>query len=293
VTTVDPPREPVVAVRKAEPVLLAPDATGSEALVAVARECIAHWSANVPGVVDERQAESLHQLRVGVRRFRSAVSLCRRMFDDDSRVTWLSSEIRDLALSMGPARDLDVLLAGDYVAHLAEDRLDALRAARETAYDGVAQTLASSAWRDAWRHVDRFLGKAPWDLDPDPPAREVAADALERRWRRVVRRGAHAARLGAADQHRLRIEAKKLRYGCQFFAGLYAGEPAGGTTTPSALADAVSRLQDALGELNDAEVAARRLSAIGATPPRVDAPRLLAEAEEAVAGVAALTPFWR
>ncbi|HYN30861.1 MAG TPA: CHAD domain-containing protein [Dermatophilaceae bacterium] len=285
-TTVDPHRDPVLAVRKAEAVVLAPDATGSEALLAVARECIAHWSANVDGVVDLRQPESLHQLRVGVRRFRSAVSLFRRMFEDDSRITWLSSEIRDLALPMGLPRDLDVLLAGDHVASLTTDQLAALRAARETAYDVVEETLASSGWRDAWRHVDRFLAKAPWDLAPDPPAREVAADALERRWRRVVQRGGRTAGLSAAEQHRLRIEAKKLRYGCQFFADLYPADSL-------ALAHAVSRLQDALGEVNDAVVAGKRLAAVGAEPPRVDAAGLLAEAEKAVAGVAALPPFWR
>ncbi|MBK8729145.1 MAG: CHAD domain-containing protein [Tetrasphaera sp.] len=53
---------------------------------------------------------ALHQTRVGLRRFRSALSLFRRALDDP-QVEWLGDEVRELALPLGDARDLDVLMA--------------------------------------------------------------------------------------------------------------------------------------------------------------------------------------
>jgi CHAD domain-containing protein len=61
-----------VTPRRAAPVELDPDATTSSAFLAVTAECIEHWRANVDGVLSERAPESLHQTRVGLRRFRTA-----------------------------------------------------------------------------------------------------------------------------------------------------------------------------------------------------------------------------
>lgn len=274
--------------RKARPVDLTPEATTSEAFLAVTDECMDHWRANVPGVLGQRDIESLHQLRVGVRRFRSALSLFARPLDEP-QLRWLNDEIRERALSFGVGRDLDVFLAGPHAALLTDDALDTLRRRRERAYDTLTTVLASKEWADVWLLADRFRGAAPWGLDPDPPAHVTASAILERRWRRVVRRGALLRELTPTERHRVRIQAKKLRYGAQFFAGLY---PDAHESAAADFADGLGELQDALGLLNDAHTDAQILSSVGVTMAPTDEQVLLEQAITVHERVLSLRPFW-
>jgi hypothetical protein len=74
---------------------------------------------------------------------------------------------------------------------------------------------------------------------------------------RAARKAARRAkRTGmASDYHRLRIRCKRLRYSLEFASGLYDGELKG-------FVRQMTRLQDALGSMQDAEVAASRLEDI-------------------------------
>ncbi len=274
--------------RRADRVSLEPDTTTSTAFVAITAEGMAHWRANVAGVVDHRDVEALHQVRVGVRRFRSALSLFGRALDDP-QLTWLNDEIRELALPFGTARDLDVLLGSPLVEQLSTAARDDLVARREGAYDTVVGILEGPAWDQAWQLVDRFRSHAPWRLTPDPPAVRTADAALQRRWRRVVRRGARLRELSSTDRHRVRIEGKKLRYGAQFFADLYP-RPTG--TDPMEFAAVLGELQDALGALNDAHAEAILLRSVGAPAPSIDESAIVEASVAAHARVAALRPFW-
>lgn len=274
--------------RRAAPIALRPEATTSQAFLAVTDECVTHWRANVDEVLNRREPEALHQTRVGLRRFRSALSLFGRTLDDP-QVPWLKSEIRQLALPLGTARDLDVFLASDWVDDLDDAQVRALRTRREAAYDAVTDVLTSDRWADAWALVDRFLTHQPWGLDPDLPAPRTAAKALERRWRRVTRAGLDLRALSPLDRHRIRIEGKKLRYGAQFFDGLF---PATAATSPAEFAAALGELQDALGLLNDAHTDAQILDSLGVVPPDHDEQALLEKATAAHDRVRALSPCW-
>ena len=98
-----------------------------------------------------------------------------------------------------------------------------------------------------------------------------------------------------------RIEAKKLRYGCEFFSALFpAREPRvvvdeEGTVRTGGLAHAwlVEEVQTALGALNDHATADALLHRVGESAPAVDAEELLAEGIAAVERLAAVEPFWR
>ena len=65
----------------------------------------------------------------------------------------------------------------------------------------------------------------------------------------------------APQRHRLRIAVKKLRYGLEFFAGLYP------TRRTRRLIDALRAFQDSLGALNDIAVARRTAAGIAAGAP--------------------------
>ena len=103
------------------------------------------------------------------------------------------------------------------------------------------------------------------------------------------------------DRHRVRIEAKKLRYGCEFFASLYAVD------TPRVVTDSASsssgrspspgtssRCRPRSGAVND-HAHRRRPAALGrlGRRPAVDEHRLVEDAVDAVRALAALDPFWR
>src|SRR5271165_3348795 len=60
------------------------------------------------------------------------------------------------------------------------------------------------------------------------------------------------------DYHRLRIRCKRLRYALEFASGLYGGELKG-------FVRQMTRLQDTLGSMQDAEVASARLQGIALT----------------------------
>lgn len=96
---------------------------------------------------------------------------------------------------------------------------------------------------------------------PGEPIGAFLAPRLDR-WHRQVRRD--AARFDTLDdaaRHRLRKRVKRLRYGVEFARGLLGGKKA------TAYLRALAALQERLGELNDAGVAAAALQAAPADDP--------------------------
>jgi CHAD domain-containing protein len=83
----------------------------------------------------------------------------------------------------------------------------------------------------------------------DRPARRFARPMLKRRQRKLLRRGAGLASASPASRHAARLAAKQLRYATEFFAALFPRR------RTRAYRDALVRLQDILGTLNDASVA--------------------------------------
>ena len=250
--------------RKAGPLQLEPTMTVEDALQTILGGCVRHWIDNEAATVDARDPEGLHQVRVALRRLRSALSLFKNVLVPQARSDW-SGELRWLLGPMGPARDLDVF-ATDTVPPLREARpddpalavlLELAEDARWKAHHTVRDTIASE------RYGDIAFGLACWtacrgwrqgaDIDvllaQRQPVREYATSILAKRHRQVRRRGREFAALGATDRHELRILFKKLRYGTEFFASLFPGRDL------DRYKAAVSRMQDLLGVLNDVTVA--------------------------------------
>ena len=285
--------------RKSRPVALDPTSTASAAFVVVATECTDHWRANEALLLGSRAMPHQHQTRVGIRRLRSSFSLFRPLLDQVPGAFDVAHRLRTLALPLGPARDLDVLLTGPLVDGLGPDQVAHLAAAREAAYDRATGVLRSREWADAGRAVDALLAGAPWPGVDDPPVRELAGNALEKRWNRVVDPVDRLAAMAPQARHRVRIEAKKLRYGCEFFASLYAvetpraGSDSGGQLTgPAGFAWHVEQVQTALGAVNDHATADGLLRSVGSRAPSVDEHHLVDDAVDAVRALAALEPFW-
>jgi CHAD domain-containing protein len=285
--------------RKARQVELTADLSASRAFTVIVAECTDHWRTNEAQLLTSRAMPHLHQTRVGVRRLRSAFSLFGPVLDPMPGARDVARRLRTLALPFGAARDLDVLLDGPLTDDLEESEVTALAQARESAYDDVLAILRSKEWADAGAAVDELVAAAPWSGD-DVPVQDLAGRALDKRWRRVVSGGRRLHDLRAAKRHRVRIEAKKLRYGCEFFASLYAvGEPRAVTsdgevlTGPLAYAWHVEDVQSTLGILNDQATANGLLASVGAEVPPVDEKALVDAGVEACAHLSSLPRFWR
>ncbi len=286
--------------RKARPISLDPAMSATRAFVVVATECTEHWRTNEAFLVQSRAMPHLHQTRVGIRRLRSAVSLFGPVLGRSSPVVEVAHRIRDLARPFGLARDLDVILAGDLLRDSHTKQVARLWAAREAAYDDVLHALGRKKWEKAGRDLDGALIEVPDRGGDDAHVVDLACRALEKRWRRVAGVHDQISSMTPAQRHRVRIEAKKFRYGCEFFASLYAVDAPhvvtdGGEelTGPLAYAWYVENVQTALGAVNDHHTADSLLRSVGAEAPAVDEDALVREGVRACEQLAAIPPFWR
>lgn len=232
---------------------------------------------------------ALKQMRVATRRMRATW----RVFGSAYRRTEVErylAELRRVARALGEVRDMDVQLAGLSANALGIDELAAVwQQRRGSAWNRLAGVLDSAAYR---RFVDDYLhltGERGLAVAKGHRARSLVAanahreiGAGERRFRL-----AEAAALQSSDDsawHALRIAAKRLRYTLEAFREVLDPESAGAAIEP------LRSLQDLLGEMNDAAVAAREaedwFGAVGASlePERRDAvARFIGERRLAVA----------
>ncbi len=249
---------------KAAPLDLARGDSVEDALARVVQTCLDQALANQLPVLLNDDPEGVHQMRVGLRRLRSALTLFRSVIPDEQRAR-LADEVRRLTTELGRSRDADVQAAeivgpvaarmeGDeafvHLAALLRDEREAGRAAARSAVAAppfTALVLDLSAWmaRREWRAQP--VSEASAQLFR--PITELACALLARRHRKVVRRARRFSDLPIAARHELRKDVKKLRYACEFFRSLYPRRKL------QAYVKRLSSLQDALGYLNDVAVA--------------------------------------
>ncbi len=211
--------------------------------------------ANVPGTIREFDTEFLHDLRVAVRRTRSAVKLCGDVLPAGVPEAF-SGEFKWLGDVTTPIRDLDVYLLG--YDQMAAGLLAATPAELEPFHRHLAQRREIEQ-RELVRALRsrRFLSLTKaWrkELAAPAPRRGIttaalAADRIGRAHRKVLKRGAAITPDSPPESlHDLRKRCKELRYLLEFFASLY--DPA---IHQQAVRD-LKGLQDCLGEYQDCEV---------------------------------------
>jgi inorganic triphosphatase YgiF len=224
--------------RKAAPPEFAPDATLDDAIAATLESCLAHVLANQAPARLGRDVEGVHQMRVGVRRLRSALRLFRPVLPA-AALRPLEAELRWLGRELGAVRDLDVFVVellepscarrpGDKGLERLREAAQALRAERQ---EQLRRALDSARATRFVLQFGRFLARREWRNQPldessarlFAPARALAVELLGRRERRVLRLGERIDELAPAELHRLRIELKRLRYASELLGGLYPG----------------------------------------------------------------------
>lgn len=247
---------------RSEPIRLGADDDAGAAFVAIVTACIRHYRLNEALILTTDGEEPIHQARVALRRLRSAFSLFKPLFGDDPQAAGLRAALRWLAHELGTVRDVDVLIPrvdGEAQAILREERDRRFARLRDTLETARARLLPLDLVE--WTMLGGWRGDAGHEDAQRMSAREFARAVLARRYKRVRRRGAHWADLDDEGRHRVRIEAKKLRYAADFFASCFDAK--GQEERRAAFVKALSRLQDRLGDLNDMAAGADLLAGLG------------------------------
>lgn len=239
---------------KAVPVILDPGMNAGQSFLAITATALAQIQANERGVLDSPDPEYLHQMRVGIRRLRSAFRLFRDQLGDAAAPQ--TEALRNLGAVLGPVRDWDVFVTETLpavrpvlAAHVAAETFDQwCQTSRRGTRAALKKSIKTTNYVDfmiemgRWLAVFRDHDEARWQQ----PATACATRILAACHARVLKRGRRLDRRSAAELHRLRIAIKQLRYAVGFFSSLYSARGM------AAMHDRLALLQDILGRINDA-----------------------------------------
>ena len=241
--------------------------------------------ANDPGTRLGRDPESLHDMRVAVRRSRALLRAGSKLYTDD--VSPLAEELRWLGERLGAVRDLDVLLerlrsdvegfdgddhaSGRLLLRTLERRRGAARTSLLKALDGDRYFALLD---DVAATIERL----------QPSGSDLTVGDLARRELKELRKRVRALGDSPADDelHALRKSGKRVRYAYEL-----AGE--------DAVVKRAKAFQDVLGEHQDSVVAETALRGLATAPGKaLAAGRLIErEREKRAAARAAWRGVWR
>ena len=247
----------------AEPVILDPDMTVDAALQKIGRSCLAQLLRNEPAVLSAHP-EGVHQMRVAVRRLRSAISSLKKFLPQED-IQWVTEELRLLGSTLGPARNLDVFAAELVPTARAglpdepgwDDLATTLDRLRGAAHKQIRDAVLSRRYTTSMLRLLRWFEASGWRRhsasdEPDAitsPISAIAPDMLDRRRSKVDQRGRGFGSLAPPERHKLRIAVKKLRYTVELFGSLFDRDGLEGFVAR------LKRLQGDLGYANDVRVA--------------------------------------
>lgn len=221
-----------------------------------------------------RNPEIVHKARVSIRRMRAALRVFGAVLEHRRAVRRAQKALKRLGQALGEARDWDVVqarLLPERHAELAQAvGKDAMRRVARSAQ--LARARANTAARrfvagerfESWLvrveelklALERASGTSntPANIKVDKAA---ANRALARQGARVLRLGVRLTELNGARRHRLRIEAKRLRYAVELCAPVI---PRHGRKQ---WLRTLKGLQEVLGTINDTRVLGDRLESLG------------------------------
>jgi CHAD domain-containing protein len=227
---------------------------------------------NVDGVLRDIDTEFLHDLRVAVRRTRSALKLLGEVLPADLARHY-AAEFKWLGDLTTPTRDLDVHLLGfgaltEQLQAASPADLEpfrvflARRRARE--FRRLAAALRSARflaltgdWRKALLEVRDASTPRKRRPRREPAAAALALSTTDRAFRRIAAQGSAITPDSPPESlHDLRKRCKELRYLLEFFAPLH--DP---VAYKKVVGD-LKQLQDCLGEFQDSQVQREEIGAL-------------------------------
>jgi inorganic triphosphatase YgiF len=229
----------------------------------IGRACLKQVVDNVPAL-RAGEAEGVHQMRVGLRRLRAAMSLFGDILPDPETAA-VKREVKWLTAELARARQFDVLvqrvlapvqrhrprLAG--ISSISQDLVQQ----REAALERAKNAVQSVRFRRLLIDIAAWLETGKWTSPQDDllrdragmPVATFAPTELTRRWKKFRKKGKKLRKLDRRGRHKLRIQGKKLRYASEFLASLFPGKKA--VRRRKTFLSQLEDLQDRLGDLND------------------------------------------
>ena len=236
--------------------------TCAEAFGLIVRSAADQIVANRRAVLETVDPAAAHQLRIGLRRLRSALRAFRPLHDTPA-LRELEGHAQALARTVGELRDADVLIEHIYapVAGLikADPGVPRVREALVAHRDSMRGRVRVALEGEQWSMLQLYLALWPRTIEDAPgldrPIKKFARAALKRQWKKVADSGERLDDLSVEQRHEMRKALKTLRYAVEFFASLYPEAE----TRP--FIKETRSLQEVFGYLNDV-VAAERLGVL-------------------------------
>jgi CHAD domain-containing protein len=225
------------------------------------------------GRQDGEGSEAVHQMRVAVRRARSAMSIFHAAVSDSAHDA-VGDRLKDLGVRLSPTRDWDVFadetMPAIRQALPDDERLERLSVAasrqRLACQKVLAAYLGGPAFRmlgielawfasaDVWQAPRVVSGEAEGE---QPTLAAFAGPLLQHRWKKLVSLGKRIEELDIPSLHGVRLRAKRTRYAAEIFSPLHQDKAA------NRFIRRLSVLQKHLGVLNDGAVATHLLAELG------------------------------
>jgi CHAD domain-containing protein len=239
------------------------DSTTEKVITSVLAQFVANW----PALTETRHPESIHQMRVALRRLRAALALFHRSLPC-AEFENFRAEAKRIAGALAPARDLDAFRQlvedGPLTRYADEDEsfkalLTMVEEQRVAAYEIAQKIIDDPSTTRFVLKLRAFLAHRTWrnalsDAELSrltEPATLFAYETLEWLHKRTLKRGRKLLRQSPEERHRVRIALKNVRYTAEFFGSFFDGA--------RPYIRAVSKLQDGLGAFNDAASATHQL----------------------------------
>lgn len=238
---------------KAQPLALPAGADGAQLLHAVLRSALDQVLPNASAVAEgSSDAEQIHQLRVGLRRLRTALRELAPL--SEALLPAWDAPLQDTFAHLGERRD------NETVAEAVQPLLQAAGAPKAAWTMPPAPDTAAEVRGPAFQAVlVQVLGLALAEPEAGASApldhaglKALAAARLRRLHRQVLRDGRRFDRLPLERQHRVRKRAKRLRYLAEFVRPLWRAKAV------DRYVDELKPVQEALGTHNDVVVAAQK-----------------------------------
>ncbi|MEQ1753565.1 MAG: CYTH and CHAD domain-containing protein [Micropepsaceae bacterium] len=246
---------------RAQTICLPAGALADDAIAVILGSCLQQFLGNWRTVITTNDVEGVHQMRVALRRFRSAISLL-----DERQQALIKNQIeaaRRFANVLGDARDHDVLLT-DIIQPVVEGfgnkmevkvLTDAIVAMRTKSWSKLLDSLRSEEFRSFVLDWAAVTYRRPW-LAVSGPDNALALDAygfakkqISHRAHQIAKIALRADDLDYRQLHDLRIRLKKLRYTIEFFGSVLSKKMA------KRFARRLTKLQLLLGDMNDISTA--------------------------------------
>ncbi|HXR95111.1 MAG TPA: CHAD domain-containing protein [Rhizomicrobium sp.] len=251
---------------KGRTVIIASGQNAAEGFTAIALSCLQHLTANRAAIL-KGDAEGVHQMRVGLRRLRTALSLFKDLLRG-TETEHIRDDLKWLSEELQPARDFDVFVEDEIVQLERRDGRHApvkalkenLTQRRDQGIERARKMVAGDRYRRIVLETGLWAIAGEWARSRDDmqiakrvrPLPAMAREILKARTHKVLNKLARLNDMDARARHKLRIAVKKLRYGAEFFEALYDHGPP--RKERKLFMTRLKALQSALGRLNDIRV---------------------------------------